>query len=428
MDATHDELISQFCAITGVPPATAQTALSSTEWDLEQAVTVFYASQDAPADALSDSDESDAPRQHQQPQQPQQPQQHQQHQQAPPSRAPSQPKPASSSSSASRTAAPPQSRMRTIRDLQNDNGGSGSDSDEDPNQDFFAGGEKSALAVQNPNRPTDHFRNILNQAKENRSRPGDGDGVGDDDEAPPSGSSNFTGRAQTLGGDEAPSQVIDDPRAAAPAASSSLPRVERTLHLWQDGFSIDDGPLHRFDDPANAPVLALINQGRAPLALLGVQPGQEVDLNLDPHKDQKFVQPKKKYKPFGGSGQRLGSPTPGPSTSASAQATTPATSSASAAAAAPPPTSAPSVTVDETQPTLTLQIRLGDGSQLRSRFNTTHTVGHVYDFVNASAPASTARPYALMTTFPSKELSDKALVLGDMADFKRGGVVVQKWT
>lgn len=56
--------------------------------------------------------------------------------------------------------------MRTIRDLQNDNAGSGSDSDEDPNQDFFAGGEKSALAVQNPNRPTDHFRNILNQARE----------------------------------------------------------------------------------------------------------------------------------------------------------------------------------------------------------------------------------------------------------------------
>ena len=32
-----------------------------------------------------------------------------------------------------------------------------------------------------------------------------------------------------------------------------------------------------------------------------------------------------------------------------------------------------------------------------------------------------------MTTFPSKELDDKAMVLGDMSDFKRGGVVVQKW-
>jgi UBX domain-containing protein 1 len=32
-----------------------------------------------------------------------------------------------------------------------------------------------------------------------------------------------------------------------------------------------------------------------------------------------------------------------------------------------------------------------------------------------------------MTTFPSKELDDREAVLGDLSDFKRGGVVVQKW-
>jgi len=74
-----------------------------------------------------------------------------------------------------------------------------------------------------------------------------------------------------------------------------------------------------------------------------------------------------------------------------------------------------------------LQIRLGDGTRLQSRFNTTHTVGDVYDFVARASPSSQAREYALMTTFPSKELTDKAQVLGDMSEFKRGGVVVQKW-
>lgn len=101
---------------------------------------------------------------------------------------------------------------------------------------------------------------------------------------------------------------------------------------------------------------------------------------------------------------------------------------APAAAAAAGTTSTPSVSIDESQPILTLQIRLGDGTRLQSRFNTTHTVGEVYDFVNASNTQSRTRGYALMTTFPSKELSDKSLVLGDMAEFKRGGVVVQKWT
>lgn len=56
--------------------------------------------------------------------------------------------------------------VRTFRDLQNDEGDD-DHSDQDPQQDFFAGGEKSGLAVQDPNRrPQDHFRNIMNQARE----------------------------------------------------------------------------------------------------------------------------------------------------------------------------------------------------------------------------------------------------------------------
>lgn len=136
------------------------------------------------------------------------------------------------------------------------------------------------------------------------------------------------------------------------------------------------------------------------------------------------MQPKKQYKAFGGSGQRLGSPTPGASSGS------PPIQSATSAAPASAQTSAPpsAVDVDESQPTVSLQVRLGDGTRLQSRFNTSHTVADVYAFVNAANAESSRRPYALMTTFPSKELSDKAAVLGDMAEFKRGGVVVQKWT
>lgn len=168
----------------------------------------------------------------------------------------------------------------------------------------------------------------------------------------------------------------------------------------------------------------MINRGQAPLEIMNVQRGQEVDVHLHPHRDEDYVQPKKKYKPFAGQGQRLGSPTPRASSGEATSSAPPPSTSVTASTSAPSAT----VEVDQSQPTITLQIRLGDGTRLRSQFNTTHTIGDIYGFVDRASPASTQRPYELMTTFPSKALTDRSQVLGEMADFKRGGVVVQKWT
>jgi UBX domain-containing protein 1 len=66
---------------------------------------------------------------------------------------------------------------RTLRDLQSSGGGHGhahddddddDDHADDENQDFFAGGEKSGLAVQNPNQsnPRDQINNILKRARQ----------------------------------------------------------------------------------------------------------------------------------------------------------------------------------------------------------------------------------------------------------------------
>ena len=245
----------------------------------------------------------------------------------------------------------------------------------------------------------------------NVPRPG-----GDEARAP---NSNFTGTARTLGGDEAESQIIEDPTTSAPRRPHL---VERRLHFWEDGFSVDDGPLYRTDDPANAEILAMIRQGRAPLHIMNVEHTQEVDVKLEQHAE-KYVAPKKKYKPFSGSGQRLGSPAPGPGTS-DAGSIAPVTNNTTSAFTESAP---PAIDIDESQPTISLQVRLGDGTRLVSRFNTSHTIGDVYNFIDASSPASQGRPWVLMTTFPSKELQDKAQALGDLSEFKRGGVVVQKW-
>jgi len=164
----------------------------------------------------------------------------------------------------------------------------------------------------------------------------------------------------------------------------------------------------------------MIRQGRAPLHLMGVRADQPVDVQLYKH-DSKYKPPPKVYKPFSGSGQRLGSPTPGePSTTTAPPA--PAAQAAPAAASVPEPT------IDSSQPTLSLRIQLANGTRLPARFNTTQSIGDVYDFVNRAYPGSSARPWVLATTFPNKDHTDKSLVLGEMAEFKRGGTAVQKWT
>ncbi|MCJ1385782.1 hypothetical protein MMC17_008906 [Xylographa soralifera] len=407
----RNNLIQQFCSVTGCTPSEAQHFLGNNEWDPSLAVTEYYTTLEEAGGAgepegSTDDAENDSgaasgnsgrtldgrivP-------------------QAIPTVSSQPPDTASSSKQ------PPKKKFATLGDLSG--GGTGGhaghghdddDDDDDEDQDFFAGGEKSALAVQNPD---DLKRKIIEKARRGGQRPAD---------EPPKSSTRFTGTARTLGSDDTPSQVIEDPSAKSPKPAV---KVERRLHFWADGFSVDDGPLYRSDDPANAGILAMIKSGRAPLEIMNVQQHQEVEVKVDQHQEN-YVAPKQKYKAFGGGGQRLGSPTPGPGTRASEPATTSAIPTPTATSSQP---AASAMDIDESQPTISIQIRLGDGTRLVSRFNTSHTIGDVYSFVQASSPSSQNRPWVLMTTFPSKELSDKAQVLGDLSDFKRGGVVVQKW-
>ena len=214
------------------------------------------------------------------------------------------PVPSSAAPSTDRPSQPPAQKKKfaTLGDLASSGPARGpapgdDDDSDDPDYDpnLFAGGEKSGLAVQNPD---DLKRKILERARKAQPRPG-----GDDDgPAPPPRQSAFTGAARTLGGEGEESRVIEDPSAQPVSGQQQqqqqqqrprAERVERTLHFWTDGFSVDDGPLYRADDPQNAQILALIRQGRAPLALMGVRQAQEVDVKLEEH-DTKYVRPKKK--------------------------------------------------------------------------------------------------------------------------------------
>ncbi|KAK9451312.1 SEP domain-containing protein [Limtongia smithiae] len=164
-------------------------------------------------------------------------------------------------------------------------------------EDFFTGGEKSGLAVQNPDGPNSERSRLVRDILQQAERGG---------RAPPSGHSEpapnrFSGRGHMLGVEDAG----DQPETVEPEVTRPQ-SVTRTLTFWRDGFSIENGALMRYDDPANQEVLRAINSGRAPVQLLNVSPGQPVDVRVERRMTEDFVQPSASQGGFFGSGHRLG--------------------------------------------------------------------------------------------------------------------------
>lgn len=195
--------------------------------------------------------------------------------------------------------------------------------------------------------------------------------------------------------------------------------VTRHLTLWRDGFSVEDGPLLRYDDPQHAATLQAIQNGTAPEHVLNVRFGQQVELRVAKRTNEEYVAPPKKpAKPFSAPGRALGASSP-----TSASSAVPSGAASPAPAAVPSTTSAP-FQVDQSKPITTIQIRLGDGSRLRGQFNQeTHTVADIRRYINAANPGMAARSYTLMTAFPRKEFIDESVTIKD-ADLM-GAVVTQ---
>ncbi|CAO3703755.1 unnamed protein product [Rhizopus stolonifer] len=272
------------------------------------------------------------------------------------------------------------SKIRTFRDLNND-GDEESHSDDDERENLYAGGEKSGMVVQGPNKKGHSLvDNILKKAEEG----------GQAHEEPTEIKKKpkyYTGAGYRLGSEDEPSS-ISQTTTAPPPREEREPAV-RHLTFWRNGFSVDDGPLFEYADPANQEMLTAINSGRAPLSLLNVQHGQPVEVRVIKRQDDDYTPPPKAPpKPFEGAGNRLGAvasvePTPVPGTFPTEQ-----------------PTS--TITVDETQPVTSIQIRLGDGSRLIAKLNHTHTIGDIRQHIDANSNSN--RPYIIQTTFPVQQL------------------------
>ena len=86
--------------------------------------------------------------------------------------------------------------------------------------------------------------------------------------------------------------------------------VRRTLTLWRNGFTIDEGPLFPFTNPESVEILREIRMGRVPRNVAGVQMGEDVEMRLVKKENEDWTPPKAGRGGGGGAfvgqGNRLG--------------------------------------------------------------------------------------------------------------------------
>ncbi|XP_046661575.1 NSFL1 cofactor p47 [Homalodisca vitripennis] len=373
----RDDLLSQFTGITGLDADRAKFYLESSAWQLDVALTSYYDTNEG--DGNDDIQEIEAGGDIEEIAPPSPPEMRQNVETEP-----TKPK---------TRAAAINSRVATLSSLQAEIGGS---SDEEEGQAFYAGGsEHSGQQVLGPGKKKkDIVAEMFKSVQEHGAEVVD----------PKSASSSkrpstFTGTGYRLGQSSNDTEVVSLPQARRES------HTEVTLKLWKEGFSMDDGPLREYADPANGEFLDYVRRGEVPRELLQNATGGEVHLNMEDHRHEEFLPQKTKVKAFGGKGHLLGSPSP-----TTVGTTKPLDEKDKLANEKE---AQATVSVDSGAPTTSVQIRLADGSRLVATFNHTHTVGDVRRYIMQARPQFEHQTFSLLTTFPNKELTQNSQTLAE---------------
>lgn len=409
MDQQQSEAIREFCGVTGATPEQAAFFLESSAWDLDGAMSAYYdsggadsvpgpgnprpeataqgvvhGSEDDDDDYLPDDSEDVYP-----------PQPAVGGAGAPPGRG-SSAGPSSGGGGRGQPRGNPNSKIRSLRDLSQDDE---EDDGEDGPNEYYTGGEKSGMMVQDPNRPgrKPSADAIFDRARQLGAREGTAEDLG-----PPAGASGggaFAGVGRTLGAVGGPAATPPPPAASGPAGGGdgAARPGRQTITFWRNGFTIGDGPLRGFNDPANMPFLQSIMRQEMPRELAGA----DGEVNLVKRDADYEAPPEPRYRAFTGQGRTLGSSDP------VVQPPPASPSLAPEPSAAPAPAPPAGFAVDDSQPFTSVQIKLADGTRMVARFNHTHTIADVRRFIEASRPGLAGRPFTLQTVgFPPKQLSD----------------------
>lgn len=203
--------------------------------------------------------------------------------------------------------------------------------------------------------------------------------------------------------------LLDEVEKISSAASGNQ-KVEIVVRLWKDGFTVNDEDLRSYTSEENQEFLEAIKRGELPLELECRAEEEELEVNVEDMKEEMYVPRKKTFHPFSGRGYRLGSVAP----------RVVARSRSVHEDAGNPPL--PVVELKDDQPMTSLQIWLADGRRLVQKFNLSHRISDVQDFVGQTQ--ATEAPFILTTSLPFRELTEGSLSLAE-ADLSNA-VIVQR--
>ncbi|CAH3031522.1 unnamed protein product [Pocillopora meandrina] len=370
-DEERNRMVAEFSGVTDADAERAQFYLESSGWDLHVALSSFY-------DTMGEDDENIGAETEQAQEQP-----------------------------STRSKHTPTGR--NIASLSSVQATENADSDDEEGQAFYAGGsDTSGQQILGPPRKKQTSNDITQGIFDDAKRHG-AEVVADEDVVGRQGARHqpvFKGAGYRLGDTEGDSsQPL--PETLPFRADAPQQPTEVALKFWSNGFSVDDGPLRSFDDPANKQFLDSVRRGEIPQELLRLSRKGEVHVNMEDHRHEEYVPPPKpKLQAFSGTGHKLGSPAPDVKSSHSTEQRASQSSSSTPQPMATSP-------LDQSQPVTSIQIRLADGTRMVSKFNHSHTVGDIRKFICASRPQMATQSFVLMTTFPNKELSDETQKLSE---------------
>ncbi|XP_069829185.1 UBX domain-containing protein 2A [Dendropsophus ebraccatus] len=189
--------------------------------------------------------------------------------------------------------------------------------------------------------------------------------------------------------------LFEEANDAGVLNASPEDEAEVVIKMWKNGFTINDGQLRDYTDAVNRQFMDSMKKGELPPELHKTFAKKELSVNVEDRKGEEYLIRKKYVDPFSGQGYRLGSATPNVVTKAMNR----------------DEQDLPTVQLNAKEPQTNIKIWLADGKRIVQKFNTTHRISDVRNFVERLPCKSERIPFTLATSFPLQDLLDEAVTI-----------------